>query len=208
MDTKELGQRIRDLRRKSGITLDEAGKLIGVHKTTLSRYELGMIPGISPENIINMCKIYGTTPNEMFGWNDSEETINKGDIQRAERKMRAVPRMEIFQKGDWVNFSKKHSASTLSGFLYIVQIGDLIKIGKSINPYGRIINLKVTFENYGDKQIGLCAISEEHQKYTENEKILHEYFRAERIPKSELFRVDFDRAIKEIENGWTGITIL
>ena len=203
----DVGRRIYEARKSLGYTLEDVGKLLGTTKATISRYETGVINDISIDIVPKLCQFLGITPNELFGWGNTNSIIEKDKIIRAKRTVIETPSLTTYGRNEWCKFSKRRSASTLSGYIYLAQIGDLVKIGKTIFPYGRIIGLKVMFENYGDKEVGLCAISEEHRNYIANEKILHKYFEKDRIPKTELFRVDFDRAISEIRNGWTGITV-
>lgn len=205
-DSKKIGELIHSVRKRKGLTLLDVGNAIGVSKATVSRYENGIITDISFLKIPALCKILGITPNQLFGWDAKEEIVKFSEIKRSKKVMDKTPQFEIYDRSEWSKFSKIKSITTLTGFLYMVEVGDLVKIGKSINPYGRVANLRMVFENYGDKKIGLCAISEEHKNYTMNEKILHKYFAKDRIPKSELFKIDFHTSLKEIENGWTGIT--
>ena len=203
----KLGERIRFFRKQNRMSLEEVGNLIGISKQTVSKYELGIVPGVSPDVIMKLCAVFKVSPNDLFGWDDGANVMDRSDAKRPDHKIVSVPKMTVYAENEWAKFAKNHSLTSLSGYLYMAQIGDLVKIGKSVFPYGRIFNLKVVFENYGNRKIGLCAVSEEHPNYTNNEKILHEYFRENRIPKSELFTLDFHKALKEIENGWTGISI-
>lgn len=202
-----IGKRIYEARQSKGLTLQELGDAIGASKSTVGKYETGIIENISLNKITNLCHALGITPNQLFMWNDEElptdtlEAITDGIVDKA------IPRFTVFRRDEWRKFSKKHSLNPITGYLYLVQIGGLIKIGKSINPFSRFHNLSVTIENYGGNKIGLCAISEEHENYTKNEKLLHCFFANDRIPRTELFKVDFHKALMEIENGHTGISV-
>ena len=196
----EVGKFIHYTRKQKGLTQSDVGNALGVGKATIQKYENGIV-SIPLLRIPSLCKILGITPNRLFGWDSQEEAVKLSEIKRNKKVIDKTPRFEIYDRSEWAKFSMIKSITTLTGFLYIVEIGDLVKIGKSINPYGRVVNLKVVFENYGDKKIGLCAISEEHKNYTMNEKILHKYFAKDRIPKSELFKIDFHTTLNEIENG-------
>lgn len=72
----KLSQKLRSLREKEGLSLEETGRQIGIHRATLCRYESGELPGINRENIISICKLFGITPNELFDW--EEETKKEG----------------------------------------------------------------------------------------------------------------------------------
>lgn len=72
----KLSQKLRSLREKERLSLEETGRQIGIHRATLCRYESGELPGINHENIISICKLFNITPNELFDW--EEETKSKG----------------------------------------------------------------------------------------------------------------------------------
>ena len=72
----KLSQKLRSLREKEGLSLEETGRQVGIHRATLCRYESGELPGVNHENIISICKLFGITPNELFGW--EEETKSEG----------------------------------------------------------------------------------------------------------------------------------
>lgn len=205
--TGSIGSMIYEARKEKGLSLEDVGRAIGATKATISRYERGVIENIGLSKIPDLCRVLGVTPNQLFMWEYKEPVNVFSEMKRCENAIKKTPSFSVYGRKEWNKFSKAHSVTTLTGYLYLVQIGDLVKIGKSIFPYGRVINLKVTFENYGNEQIGLCAISEEHKNYTENERLLHQHFKNNRIVGTELFKLDFQRALKEIENGWTGIKV-
>lgn len=66
----KLSQKLRSLREKEGLSLEETGRQVGIHRATLCRYESGELPGINHENIISICKLFGITPNELFDWEE------------------------------------------------------------------------------------------------------------------------------------------
>ncbi len=59
--------------------------------------------------------------------------------------------------------------------------------------------LKRMAEKYGDIQIGRFAISQGHTNYVENERILHEYYAANRQNDTELFSIALDDVIPGIQ---------
>lgn len=75
----KLSQKLRSLREKEGLSLEETGRQIGIHRATLCRYESGDLPGINHENIISICKLFSITPNELFDW--ESETKSKGPFE-------------------------------------------------------------------------------------------------------------------------------
>lgn len=71
---------LKDLRIKSGRTLEEIGKLAGVSKQNLHKYESGIITNIPSDKIEKLAQIYNVTPSHIMGWeideSAEEETVN------------------------------------------------------------------------------------------------------------------------------------
>lgn len=72
----EIKDRIYSLRKQKKITLETLGKMIGVSKQTVSRYESGEINNIPYEKIEALAKALDCTPGYIMGWEDNlnEET--------------------------------------------------------------------------------------------------------------------------------------
>lgn len=60
--------KLKDLRRKRGITLDELAAAVGTSKQTIHRYENGIISNIPPEKVEKLAIALGTTPSALMGW--------------------------------------------------------------------------------------------------------------------------------------------
>lgn len=63
-----ISDRIKKMRKSKGLTLEDAGKLIGVSKQTLYKYENGIITNIPSDKIENMSSVYGCSPSYIMGW--------------------------------------------------------------------------------------------------------------------------------------------
>ena len=63
-----IGERIKNLRKSYGLTLEELARAVGTSKQTIHRYESGAINNIPPDKIIALAKELKTTPSELFGW--------------------------------------------------------------------------------------------------------------------------------------------
>ena len=62
------GERIKKLRRSLGMTQEDLGKVIGVQKAAVQKYEKGTVKNIKRENLIKLAKALGTTPEYILGW--------------------------------------------------------------------------------------------------------------------------------------------
>ena len=67
-----LGERIRNLRRKKGLSLEQLADSIGTSRQTVHRYETGVIANIPHEKIEALAKALGTSPSSLMGWDDEE----------------------------------------------------------------------------------------------------------------------------------------
>ena len=81
------------------------------------------------------------------------------------------------------------------GFVYVVEFGDMVKIGYTTEPRGRLKMLEKQSEKYGGVKSGRIFMSPAHMKYQETERTLHKYFGECRVPQKELFRIHFNQNI-------------
>lgn len=72
----KVNVRIREMRERSGFTLKEVAKRLGVAEATAQRWESGEIRNIKQKHIAEMSKMFDCTPEYLSGWDDSptEET--------------------------------------------------------------------------------------------------------------------------------------
>lgn len=65
-----IGQRIKQKRIEKNMTLEEVGKVAGVSRATIQRYESGTITNIPSDRIESIAKALKTTPAYLMGWED------------------------------------------------------------------------------------------------------------------------------------------
>lgn len=71
MDIKDI---IKLKREELGLTYEELGKMIGVGKSTVRKWETGMIENMRRDNIVALAKALNISPALIMGWKvDSEE---------------------------------------------------------------------------------------------------------------------------------------
>ena len=63
-----IGERLRQLRKEKGITLEELAEAVGTSKQTIHRYENGVIANVPHERISAMARALGVSPSELMGW--------------------------------------------------------------------------------------------------------------------------------------------
>lgn len=70
-----LGKRIQEIRKSNSLSLDELGKIINLHKGSLSGIENGKKP-ISLESVVNIAAHFNVSVDYLLGRTDNPE-INK-----------------------------------------------------------------------------------------------------------------------------------
>lgn len=103
----------------------------------------------------------------------------------------------IFDTNNEVDFANlEHSrCASCGGFCYVIEFGSNVKIGWSFDPVSRVKSLK-QLAKYALVELGRIVITRQHLNCCENEKKLHEFYATHRINGTELFRIDFDEAIR------------
>ena len=70
-----MAQRIKKLRQEKGLTLEQVAEVVGVGKSTVRKWETGMIANMRRDKIADLAKALGTTPAYLMGW--KEEDVEK-----------------------------------------------------------------------------------------------------------------------------------
>lgn len=110
--------------------------------------------------------------------------------------------LQIFNNEKFGEIKKieKKNKDKYTGFFYVLEYGDFVKIGSTKNPYQRLMALRRNAVNYGNFEIGRFAISIPHTNYVENERKLHEHFKNVRKQGSELFDCALEAVVNSIGN--------
>ena len=78
-DIVESGKRIKEMRKKAGMTQEELADAIGMTREALARIETGK-NGTSVDGIINFAHYFKTSTDNILGWTD--EKFFDNDIKR------------------------------------------------------------------------------------------------------------------------------
>ena len=84
------------------------------------------------------------------------------------------------------------------GFVYALEYGDCVKIGRTQNLSERIHTLVYQAENYSRVIAKHVAYSISHSNYVSNENELHKFFKSKQVGKGELFAVSFEDFLKTV----------
>lgn len=76
-----MGEKIYYLRTKNSMTLEELGNKVGVGKSTVRKWENGMIANMKRDKILKVAEALNTTPAYLMGWDEAKEEPNKKGIK-------------------------------------------------------------------------------------------------------------------------------
>ena len=71
MSENELSRKIRDLRALHGLTLEQVAQHVGVGRSTIRKWETGMIENMRRDKIAKLAAALHTTPGYLMGWEDN-----------------------------------------------------------------------------------------------------------------------------------------
>ena len=89
----ELSRKIKELRLAKKMTLEQVADIVGVGKSTVRKWETGMIANMKRDKIALLAKALSTTPAYLMGW--KEETPGTLLIQVSEDEQKLL---ELFRK--------------------------------------------------------------------------------------------------------------
>ena len=69
---ESMAQKIKDLRQQRGMTLEQVANIVGVGKSTVRKWETGMIANMKRDKIAALAQALGTTPAYLMGWEDEK----------------------------------------------------------------------------------------------------------------------------------------
>ena len=72
MPTKnmDMARKIKALRQEQGLTLEQVAQVVGVGKSTVRKWETGMIANMKRDKIAALAKALHTTPAYLMGWDE------------------------------------------------------------------------------------------------------------------------------------------
>lgn len=87
MAGNDMAQKIKDLRISQNLTLEQVANEVGVGKSTVRKWETGMIANMRRDKIASLAKALHTTPAYLMGWIDEpHREITVDNLFRIETK--------------------------------------------------------------------------------------------------------------------------
>lgn len=84
---EDIASKIKRLRLKKGLTLEQVANYVGVGKSTVRKWETGMIANMKRDKIASLAEVLDTTPSFLMGWTE-DDTFTK---QQARDIVDALP---------------------------------------------------------------------------------------------------------------------
>lgn len=95
----DMGKKIHDLRVQKGLTLEQLGDKVGVGKSTVRKWENGIIANMKRDKIVKLSIALDTTPGYLMGWEDSpDKKISSHSTQNIHLSDEEKELLEIFHK--------------------------------------------------------------------------------------------------------------
>lgn len=73
----DMGDRIKQLRKEKDMTQEELGKLVGVKKAAVQKWESGQVKNLKKSTIKKLSEIFGVLPSYLMGMDDIMEESEK-----------------------------------------------------------------------------------------------------------------------------------
>jgi transcriptional regulator with XRE-family HTH domain len=70
----EMGEKIKMLRTQKSMTLEELGDRVGVGKSTVRKWENGMIANMRRDKIAKIANALDCSPAYLLGWEENDES--------------------------------------------------------------------------------------------------------------------------------------
>lgn len=77
MAIENMARKIKELRQAKGLTLEQVANVVGVGKSTVRKWETGMIANMKRDKIAALAKALGTTPAYLMGWTEDNKKEEK-----------------------------------------------------------------------------------------------------------------------------------
>lgn len=150
MEIKDI---IRKRREELELTYEQLGNMIGVGKSTVRKWETGMIENMRRDNIVSLAKALNISPAILMGWEDTSKEEQNIDLSAEETTL-----LESFNKLDLEDKNK---------------VIDYTKLLSSQDKYNTVIALpkrnKQIWEEPGKEHLMPVASHDRDGEFTEEE---------------------------------------
>lgn len=90
MSNNDLARKIKELRTKHGLTLEQVGDAVGVGKSTVRKWETGLIENMRRDKVAKLAEALHTTPSYLMGWPEPSTDVTIIDYEEAQEYLRII----------------------------------------------------------------------------------------------------------------------
>lgn len=157
MENNDMARKIKELRKEQGLTLEQVASTVGVGKSTVRKWEIGMIANMRRDKIALLAKALNTSPAYLMGWeNESVSTVfnRNGNNDRKhfnEQQNRLIKNIE----------DAKPSLSTVKKMLLLMQERRITaeELSESIGITPEEFKNKTEEESFTEKEYQKIGVS-------------------------------------------------
>lgn len=182
MPEKDMAQKIKELRLANDLTLEQVADIVGVGKSTVRKWETGMIANMRRDKIAALAQALHTTPEYLMGWSTTMEVSNLFKIEtkkfrllgniacgepifaNEEKELYVVAGANI--KADFCLMAKGDSmigARIYDGDIVFIRQQDIVEDGEIAAV---LIEDEATLKRvYYDREAGVLSLFAENPKY-------------------------------------------
>lgn len=92
VNTMDFGQKIKQIRKSKGMSLEQVGDIVGVGKSTVRKWETGDIANMRRDKIALLANALGVKPSYLMGWTDEQhEVITEEELELIKAYREALP---------------------------------------------------------------------------------------------------------------------
>ena len=88
-----FSKKIHELRKRNNMTLEQVANIVGVGKSTVRKWETGMIANVKRDKIALLAKALHSTPAYLMGWEENEITPTERTLSEGEEML-----LNLFRK--------------------------------------------------------------------------------------------------------------
>lgn len=89
----EMSRKIKQLRLERNMTLEQVADIVGVGRSTVRKWETGMIANMKRDKIALLAKALGTTPAYLMGWKEQTNAPDNMELTEGEKLL-----LELFRQ--------------------------------------------------------------------------------------------------------------
>lgn len=96
-----FAERLKELRKEKGMSMDEVGKYLGVGRANIYKYEHGLIENVPPDKVHKLASLFGVTRPYMMGWTDERHVNPDKNLDMVAEKLRKHTGRNVSVRNAW-----------------------------------------------------------------------------------------------------------